>query len=272
VTKVLFGTLIVVIANLAACQPSGEHHVTNTNDINGMTKGDSMKPEKRLLVGVGDSVTKLVQRNPFLTQMGLSEAQMLRLQLQSALDLQYDDGDLRFDVGCVNRANVDGSTRLPVGAALVGMKLCEEPINDLDAAVKMATEVMHRFERQNPQAKDLRDFYLSATEPELQAIGGKVWRKSDEDLFTLLTPEQAKAKFAREAADGHDEITSGRWKNSLAIVGIYSGRKTLFEIAVSKTAHFGGDGLTDEQRRTMRYEITMSFRLRNDVDPGSLAP
>jgi hypothetical protein len=271
-TRLLLGALIAASAGFAACQPSGDRGVTLKKDINGMVISDDGKPGQRLTVGVGDSVMKLVQRNPFLKQFSLSEGQMLRLPLQTTLDLHYDDSDLKLDVGCVIRANVDGNARLPDGAALIGMKLCEEPLNDWRAAVEKATEVMRRFEQQNPQAKDLRAFYLSATEPELQAIGGKVWRKSDQDLFALLTPEQAKAKFAREVAGGHEEILSGRWKNTLANVGLYAGKKALFEIAVSKTANFGGDNLTEDQRRTMRYEITMAFRLRNDVDPASLVP
>jgi hypothetical protein len=81
-----------------------------------------------------------------------------------------------------------------------------------------------------------------------------------------------RAKFAKEAAGGDEAAVSGRWKNTLAKVGVYAGKKALFEIGVAKTAHFGGDNLTEEQRRTMRYEITMSFRLRDDVDPASLMP
>lgn len=270
-SRLLLGALIAASAGLAACLPSGERGVTLRKDINGMVIGDDKRPGQGLTVGVGDSVTKLLQRNPFLKQLGLSEGQMLRLPLETTLDLHYEDGDLKLDVGCAISANVDGNARFP-GVALVGLSLCEQPLNDWNSAVDKAVEVMRRFEQQNPQAKDLRAFYLSATELELQAIGGKVWRKSDQDLFALLTPEQAKAKFAREAAGGHEEIFSGRWKNTLANVGLYAGKKALFEIAVSKTANFGGDNLTEEQRRTMRYEITMSFRLRNDVAPASLAP
>lgn len=270
-TRLLLGVLIAASTGLAACQPSGDRGVTLKKDINGMVIGDDRRPGQHLTVGVGDSVTKLVQRNPFLKQLGLNEGQMLRLPLQTTLDLHYDDGDLKLDVGCVIRANIDGNDRFP-GAAFIGMKLCDEPLNDWNAAVDKAAEVMRRFEQQNTQAKDLRAFYLSATEPELQAIGGKTWHKSTHDLDTLLTIEEAKAKFAREAAGGHEEILSGRRKNTLANVAIYAGKKALFGIGISKTTHFGGDNLTEEQRRTMRYEITMDFQLRNDADLASLVP
>jgi len=196
---------------------------------------------------------------------------MLRLPLETALDLHYDDGDLKLDVGCVISANVDGNERFP-GAAFIGLKLCEEPLNDWSAALDRAAEVMRRLEQQNPHVKDLRVFYLSATEPELQKIGGKIWRKSTHDLDVLLTLAEAREKFAREAAGGHEEILNGRRGNTYAKVGVYAGKRALFGIGVSKTANFGGDNLTEEQRRTMRYEITMSFRLRNDVDPALLAP
>lgn len=269
-TRLLLGAFIAASTGMAACQPSGEGGVTLRKDINSMVVGDDRRPGQRLTVGVGDSVTKLIQRNPFLGQVGLSEGQLLRLPLETKLDLHYDDGDLKLDVGCVISANVDGNARFP-GVALVGISLCEQPLNDWNATVDKAAEVMRRFEQQNPQAKDLRAFYLSATEPELQAIGGKVWRKSAHDLDVLRTVEEAKAKFGREAAAGHEEIFRGWRKNTFAMTGIYVGRKALFEIGISKMANFGGDNLTEEQRRTMRYEITISFRLRNDLDPASLA-
>lgn len=270
--RLLFGTIIVTGASLAACQPSGERGLTLKRDANGMLIGNDKRPAQRLTVGVGDHVTKLVQRNEFLKQLGLSEGQELRLSLETTLDPHYDDGDIKFDVGCVSGANVDGNKRLPSGVTLLGLSLCNPTLNDWDAAVDKAVEVIRRFEQQNPPAQDLRHFYRSATEPELQAIGGQTWRKSDQDLFALLTPEQARAKFAKEASEDHEEIVSGRWKNTFANVAIYAGKKTLFQIGISKSANFGGDNLTEEQRRTMRYEITMSFRLRNDVDPATLQP
>ncbi len=271
-TRLLLGTLIVTSASWALCQPSGVRSLILRKDVNGMLIGNDKRPGQRLTVGVGDSLTKLAQRNAFLNQLSVNEGQELRLSLETTLEPHYDDGDIKFDVDCVMSANVDGNKRLPQGVTLVGLTLCEPPLNDWEAAVAKAAEIMSRFEKQNPQATDLRAFYLSATEPELQAIGGKTWRKSEQDLFALLTPQQARAKFAKEAAGGHEEIISGRWKNSLANVAIYAGKKALFQIGISKSANFGGNNLTEEQRRTMRYEITMSFRLRNDVDPAALQP
>jgi hypothetical protein len=267
--QLLLGAVMAASAGLTACQPSNDRSVALRRDMNGMVIGNSKQPGQRLTVGVGDTVSALVERNPFLGQLKLSADRELRLPLQSTFDMHYDDGDLKLDVGCVIRANIDGNKRF-LGAAFIGMKLCEEPLDDWNSAIDKAVEVMRRLEQQNPQIRDMRSFYLTASELELQAIGGPLWRKSDQDLFTLLTPEQARAKFAQEAGNGHEEILRGRWKNTLANVGIYVGSKAIFEIGVSKTAHFGGDNLTEAQRRTMRYEITMSFRLRYDVDPATL--
>lgn len=126
---------------------------------------------------------------------------------------------------------------------------------------------MRRLEQQNPQVQNLRDFYLRASEQELQKIGGDIWQKSTHDIDMLRTLEEADVKFAQEAAGGNEEILSGKRRSTLANVGVYAGKHTIFEIGVSKVADFGGSNLTEEQRRTMRYEVTMSFRLRNDVDP-----
>ncbi|WP_124077652.1 hypothetical protein [Pigmentiphaga humi] len=242
--------------------------MTLKQDINGMVIGDD-RQSQRLVVGVGDTVARLVERNPFLKELGLvpgKSGELLRLPLMTRLDLRYEDGDLNFDVGCVIRANIDGNAQF-ADAAFIGMKLCEEPLNDWNAAVDLAKQVMRRFEQQNPQVKDIRAFYLSASEAELQRIGG--WKRSTQELHTLLTPEEAKAKFAREAAAGHEEIVSGRRNGTSALIGIYTSEKAIFQIGVSKTANFGGNNLSEAQRQTMRYEVSMHFRLRHDV---KLAP
>ncbi|WP_138919881.1 hypothetical protein [Paracidovorax citrulli] len=104
----------------------------------------------------------------------------------------------------------------------------------------------------------------------MQKVGGNIWQKSTHDIDTLITLEEADAKFAREAAGGNEEVLSGNQRSTFASVGIYASKQAIFEIGVAKRANFGGSNLTEEQRRTMRYEVTMSFRLRNDVDPKAV--
>ncbi|WP_147376895.1 hypothetical protein [Noviherbaspirillum saxi] len=266
--KLWMGLVLVAISGLAACQPQGEHGKLR-KDMNGMILGDDTQPAQPLHVGVGDTATRLMARNPYLKQFKLNDQEELRLPLMTKLDVHYDDGDIKLDVGCAFTTNIDGNARFP-GAAFIGIKLCDQPLNDWKPALQRATEIMRRLEQQNPQVQNLRDFYRNASEPELQKIGGKQWRKSQQDMDMLRTLEEADAKFAQEAAGGNEEILSGKWRNTEAFVGVYAGKHAIFEIGVSKVAEFGGSNLTEEQRRTMRYEVTMSFRLRNDVDPKSV--
>lgn len=72
--------------------------------------------------------------------------------------MRNEDGDLNFDVGCVIRVNIAGNAQF-ADAAFIGMKLCEEPLNNWNAAVDLAEQVMRRFEQQNPRATDMRAFY-----------------------------------------------------------------------------------------------------------------
>lgn len=193
----------------------------------------------------------------------------MRLPLLTKLDVNYDDGDIKLDVGCASITSINGDERFP-GAAFIGIKLCDRSLNDGRPALKRAAEIMRQLEQLNAQIDNLHDFYIKANEPELQKIGGSVWRKSDQELFTLLTLEGAEAKFRKEAIGVNEEILSRKERSTLANVGIYIGKHTIFEIGISKSANFGGDNLTYEERRTMRYEVRMSFRLRNDIDPQSI--
>ena len=266
--RLLIGLLLAAASGLAACQPQGEQGKLR-KDMNGMILGDDTKPAQPLHVGVGDTATRLRERNPYLKQFKMSDQEELRLPLITKLDVHYDDGDIKLDVGCAITTNIDGDERFP-GAAFIGIKLCEQPLNDWKPALQRAAELMSQLERQNPQVQNLRAFYAQATDTELQKIGGNSLRKSQHDLYALRTIEDADAKFGQEAAKGNTEILDGGQSNTYARVGMYAGSKMLFTIGISKVANFGGNNLTEDQRRTMRYEVTMSFRLRNDFDPKSI--
>lgn len=266
--KLLIGLMLAAASGLAACEPQSEQGKLR-KDMNGMILGDDTKPTQSLYVGVGDTATQLMERNPYLKQFKLSDQEELRLPLMTKLDVHYDDSDMKLDVGCAFTTNIDGSKRFP-GAAFIGIKLCEQPLNDWKPALRRAAELMHQLEQRNPQVQNLRALYARATDAELQKIGGNSLRKSQHDLYALLTIEEADAKFGQEAEKGNAEILSGGQTNTYARVGMYAGSKMLFTIGISKVANFGGDNLTEDQRRTMRYEVTMSFRLRNDVDAKSI--
>lgn len=266
--KLLIGLMLAAASGLAACEPQSEQGKLR-KDMNGMILGDDTKPTQSLYVGVGDTATQLMERNPYLKQFRLSDQEELRLPLMTKLDVHYDDSDMKLDVGCAFTTNIDGSKRF-LGAAFIGIKLCEQPLNDWKPALQRAAEIMRHLEQQSPQVKNLRDFYIHASEPELQRLGGEIWQRSTHDMDMLRTLDEANAKFSGEASRGNEEILSGNRRNTYAFVGIYMGKYSIFEIGVSKVANFGGDNLTEDQRRTMRYEVTVSIRLRNDVDAKSI--
>jgi hypothetical protein len=266
--KLLIGLMIAAASGIAACQPQDEHKKLR-KDMNGMILGDDAKPVQALYVGVGDTATRLMEHNPYLRQFKLRDQEELRLPLMTKLDVHYDDGDIKLDVGCALTTNVDGNARFP-GVAFIGIKLCDQPLNDWRPALQRATEIMQKLEQRNLQVQNLRDFYLNASEPELQKVGGDIWQRSTHDIDQLLTLEEANAKFLKESNNGNVEILSGKRSNTYAYVGVYASKYTIFEIGISKTANFGGDNLTEAQRQTMRYEITMSFRLRNDINPMAI--
>lgn len=231
-----------------------------------MRVDEAPRAPRPVTVGLGDTVPVLLRRNPSLAGRVTVEAQPLRLSLEEPVELSYDDGDLKLGGICTIRTNIDGNDRFS-GVAFVGAKLCFETTDDWDSAIDKAGEIITKFERENPDAIDLRSFHASASEQELQAVAGPTWRKSSHDIDRLLTVAEAKRKFAIEAESGHREILEGLHAGTLANLGFYAGKKAVFAIAVSKTGAYGGDKLDEQRKRAMRYEITLSFQLRYDVDP-----
>lgn len=111
-----------------------------------MILGDDTKPAQLLYVGAGDTVARLIERNSYLQPLKLSDQEELRLPLMTKLDVHYDDGEMKLDVGCALTTNIDGNERFH-GAAFIGIKLCERSLNDWRPALRKAAEIMHRLGR-----------------------------------------------------------------------------------------------------------------------------
>jgi hypothetical protein len=236
-------------------------------------------------VGVGDSAARLVSKNPYLKgaiyipEPGDVVGQM-RLSLNAETAVEYDDGDLKLSV-CADRISVDGTETLKLGAAFVGIALCNERVENYEAAIEDAERVIQQLRNRNPRIKDLRSFYQSANQSELTAFGGEIWAHLTVKSFTdvpppredpemgldyLRTPQQARDMFRElRAAKDPKRDPDGRVQAGTAFLGVYGGRYAIFEISVDGAEAFGGDGLTEAQRRAIRYKVTMHFRRRSDL-------
>ena len=162
--------LIALMCMASACHRNDKGTpMADTSDMlvsNGFVLGDDREPSKPFIAGVGDGISKLVQRNPYLGALNLAEDQPQRLPLLQKLDATYDDGDLKFKVGCAFTSSVDGNERFH-GVAKVGFKLCDPAMNDWKTATRRATELIKRFERENPGVVNLGKFLKTASDESL---------------------------------------------------------------------------------------------------------
>lgn len=248
-------------------------------DPNGFVLGgDNAKTARPLYVGVGDSPERLIARNPYLKDFVWvpqpdDEIGEMRLSLENFSQVHYDDGDIKLEV-CAYSSSVDGHKPFKRGVATVGIVLCEQPENDYKRTLQIAGDLIHQFEQNNPGAENLRTPYLADNQAYLVRIGGPNWEKKGwrgrESLFTL---EEAGQQFAEDV--DHPKLKTDAWGQSQPVggrclVGVYAGKRVIVEMGVNSTVKYGGNNLTDEQRLAMRYTISMSFRLRADVDPKTL--
>jgi hypothetical protein len=224
--------------------------------------GDDDKPAPALIVGVGDSVERLVQRNPFLKPLGLRTDQTLRLPLMRTTDVTYDDGHWRLHIGCVMTSNLDGFERFS-GVEYVGLRLCERFTNDWPAAMRRASELIAEFRKQNPQARDLAGWLPTAPHEELESIFGGSWRNYSEKM---MSDAELHAHFERLSRMTEDE---GRYAGlSLSKKrGVFLGDRVYFSIGIVPLVSLRGDDLTEAERAARDYMVTMGFGLRKDVPP-----
>jgi hypothetical protein len=250
---------------LGACgQDSDRQRV----DPNGFMFGDRRK-DRTLVVGVGDTTDRLIRHNPYLRgAVGTPTNGELRLMAMENTSLEYDDGDLKLTLPDVAEFSVDGNGYFPHGAAFVGLRLAEQPKNDYRRALELASQVIQALEQQSPSAVTWRGFYEASDEATLKRVHSW-WRKST-SRGNLLTLAEAESKFAQQEREGYGEIVNARAQGlgagSYAKLALYAGRTSTFELGVANAPFFGGDDLTPEERRAMRYTVTMNFALREDVD------
>jgi hypothetical protein len=84
------------------------------------------------------------------------------------------------------------------------------------------------------------------------------------DERDVKTEEQANDYFAKIAGmSSRDAELSGLSEG--VSMGIFLGKKVIFDVSVAKKAKWGGDQLTERQRDERNYAVTMIFSLRKDV-------
>ncbi|MBI3561601.1 MAG: hypothetical protein HY080_07805 [Gammaproteobacteria bacterium] len=286
--------ILLSMAAILGCgqKPDSGAAVKLYTDIHGFVFHSSSKPP-RLLLGVGDSGEKLLQQNPFLKGVlwlpKAEEKQVMdemRLSLQATTDVHYSDGDLRLQV-CAHSVSADGNSAFKLGVAFVGIKLCEAPVNDYKRALQLAKEVVTQLQQENPRIHNLNDFYRKATQAQLLAMGGHSWADAATKYFCNLparrdNPDSGEYLYGFEEADVYfsNTLTNPRFKDDVngqprlqggdALLGVYAGKYAIFEIGVTATQNWGGTNLTPAQLDEQRYDISMHFRLRNDVDPRGI--
>jgi hypothetical protein len=216
-----------------------------------------MPVKREFRVGIGDTTAGLLEKNPFLDARRLEGPGPLRLMLDShQTEVRYDDGDLKLEV-CADRVTADGDDRR---VDSVGIRQCELFVNDSDAAVAAALELLHEFERANPRARNLTAWYVEATDDQIEKFEGeKVHRH--ETLYQPVTPAKAKERFAelKNRVAGQSDV-SGSSVASNAVLGVYEGRRSNFYLGVHSFKTFGGDDLSPQQERAITFTVEAYFR------------
>lgn len=232
-------------------------------------------------VGVGMTASELLARNPALRGVAWAPSpgsvfDELRVSLQTPAKLNYDDGLLSFSV-CAYSTSIDGSQNLKAGVASVGVTVCDPPIDDVEAAIRQAAELLALLGGQRPSVADLATAYRTATQETLTKIGGTAWqnvavqsfaevpapRDDPASMYHLKTLDEARAYFQSRKVNGvAKRRVDGRIDVGLVLVGVFATDKAIVEVGLSGADAFGGENLSVQQRNAIRYQVGMGIRLR----------
>jgi hypothetical protein len=239
------------VTALSGCLPKEEHKL---QVVNGFVLGDREGPAQSLIVGVGDSAQRLIERNPFLRPLGIDVNRPLNLPLMTKLDVTYDDGSVKLKLGCAMRAGLDGDREFP-GVSYAGFGLCESNVNDWQAATRQTTALIQEFLRTHPDAQDLKPWLATAAREDWVSLAGDIGFSRH-----VLSEAQANARWADLAARGHPfDVT----QDSFMDVGVFQVNRTLVIFSVSKDPNVLGE-TTKMQKPAMNYRAGVGFLLSKD--------
>lgn len=250
-SRICIACACLCIAALGGCLPKEERKL---QVVNGFVLGDREGPAQPLVVGVGDSAQRLIERNSFLAPLGIDVNRPLNLPLMTKLDVSYDDGSVKFKVGCAMRAGLDGDRDFP-GVSYAGFGLCESNVNDWQAATRQTTALVQEFLRAHPEAQNLKPWLATAPREDWVRMAGDIGFPRH-----VLTDAQADARWADLAAGGHPFNVT---QDSFMHLGVFKVNRTLVMFAVSKDPNVLGD-TTKMQKPAMNYRSGVAFLLSKE--------
>lgn len=252
--KWIFGVLLVLAC--ASCKPEESKL---TVDMNGMVLGDNSKPPETLVVGIGESVDEFLVRNPFLNSLKIpGKDYVLNLPLMTRVNAIYDDGDVKFNVGCSMTTNIDGNDGR-VGIHHASFQLCEPAVDDWASATHRAEQLIMAFAQQNPNMINLREFRKTHSLDEAEKLfGGSLidgWTKAE----FPLREKQANQFFKKAADEGHIQQLQFS-QGSYALMTVFFGDQITVDVGITKGRYWLEVGnLTEQQKKAMKYEIAIVF-------------
>lgn len=255
----LVGTALILACS--ACNPKQSNV---SKDMNGFILGNNT-PMQALTVGIGDSLDRFFQSNPFLTSLRPSAPiSKISLPIMKNIDASYDDGKVHFDVGCASTTNIEGDVKVG-GVNLASFYLCNPSINDWEQATQGTERLIDRFASQNRDCSSLREFRKHHSVEESSTR----WETELIDRFTKqelpLTEKNANIIFKAAADGGHVQQLRLQQGSSLLMESFSCGRLLVF-FEIAKLRNRGGVNLSNTERNEMKYQTVFTFRQMKPKD------
>lgn len=265
---------IAAVLLCAACRPeaaTGPKDKKMWIDTNGVILGGSDDRTETLVVWMGDNVEALKSGNSYLPELNADSTRGFYFPIHRKLAFRFRDGDLGFDLGCVESASVgsgSGTERGRASVRHVSASICGEFIDDWTVATAQASEVIKAFKSKNPSARDLRE--LNASPSELEKMSADLVEPFDSSkAISLLDEREANRYFERLRDGGHSDQLQLNQNTSVELAA-FVGKFSVMTVSISKNFTYGGrEQLSSELRNSMRYIVSIRFSRRDDVEEST---
>lgn len=223
-------------------------------------------PVQNVYVAVNDLPSDLKRKNPKIANY-LPTDDVDWLLFSSGLDtgnVVYDDGDIKFNV-CGNSFDIDGyeKSKSPNRVSVVGIRGCHVFSNDYNSAIKYTEDLIKNFEKRNPHAIRLDNWFNSATSEDLKRFYG-ITSAGDQTAYSPISSIEAAKRFSKLSERINNiQLPDDTEFTSYVVLAVFEGKDITFTIGLYTQKEYGGDNLDFAKEHAIRYAVSAAFERKN---------
>ena len=225
-------------------------------------------PVQNVYVAVNDLPSDLKRKNPAISDY-LPDDSDQSLMFSGGLNksnIAYDDGDVKFSL-CANSFIIYGNdiygdklSETSNRTSTIEIGGCKEFSNDYNSAIKYTEDLIKNFEKLNPHAIRLDNWFNSATSGDLKRFYG-ITSAGNQTAYSPISSIEAAKRFSQLSEKINKiQLPDDTEFTSYVVLAVFEGKDITFTIGLYTQKEYGGDNLDFAKEHAIRYAVSAAFK------------